>query len=83
MILSLGVEPSASGFQSPPFTVASRLFCPQRAKGKTPKVMVKQCSTVTNTQRGSQSYIEKREEWDRGDLEEKRERQKGRDKTSW
>ena len=62
MILSLGVEPSASGFQSPPLTVASRLFCPQRAKGKTPKVMVKQRSTVTNTQRGSQGYMEKREE---------------------
>ena len=36
-------------------------------------------STVWNTQRGSQSYTEKKEEGDRGDQKEKRGSQKGRD----
>jgi len=44
-------------------------------------------SIVWNTQRGSQSYTEKRreekrEEGDRGDQEEKRGRQKERDRSS-
>jgi len=42
-------------------------------------------STVWNTQRGSQSYIKKRRgkrEIDRGDQEEKRGSQKGRDQSS-
>ena len=34
---------------------------------------MKRFSTVGDTQRGSQSYVEKREEGDRGDQEEKRE----------
>ena len=44
--------------------------------------MVKQFSTVKDTQRGSQSYMEKREEGDRGDQEEKRGNQKGREQSS-
>jgi len=39
-------------------------------------------STVWNTQRGSQNSIEKREEGDRGDQEEKRGSQKERDRSS-
>ena len=43
---------------------------------------MKRFSTVRDTQRGSQSYMEKREEGDRGDQEEKRGNQKGREKAS-
>ena len=43
---------------------------------------MKRFSTVRDTQRGSQSYMEKREEGDRGDQEEKRENQKGREQSS-
>ena len=39
---------------------------------------MKQFSTARNTQRDSQSYIEKWEEVDRGDLGEKKESQKGK-----
>ena len=52
--------------------------------------MVKRFSTVRDTHRGSQNYMEKRrgrremkrEEGDRGDQEEKGGRQKGRDQSS-
>jgi len=37
---------------------------------------------VKDTQRGSQSYMEKREEGDRGDQEEKRGNQKRREQAS-
>ena len=43
--------------------------------------MVKQISTARDTQRSSQSYMEKREEGDRGEQEEKRGSQEGRDKS--
>ena len=39
---------------------------------------MKRFSTVEDTQRGSQSYMEKREVGERGDQEEKRGNQKGR-----
>ena len=39
---------------------------------------MKQFSKARDTQRGSQSYMEEREEGDRGDQEEKRGSQKGR-----
>ena len=58
MVRSDGDEPPASGFQSYPLTVASRLLSPQSEEGKTHRLMVKQLSTVRNTQRDSQSYIE-------------------------
>ena len=43
---------------------------------------MKSFSTVRDTQRGSQSYMEKREEGDRGDQEEKMGNQKGREQAS-
>ena len=44
--------------------------------------MVKQFSTVRDTQRGSQTYMEKREKGDRGDQEENRGNQKEREQSS-
>ena len=41
-------------------TVASRLLHPYSTDDKTSRVMVKQFSTSRDTQRGSQSYMEKR-----------------------
>ena len=41
-------------------TVASRFLHPYSTDGKTSRLMVKRFSTVRNTQRGSQSYTEKR-----------------------
>ena len=41
-------------------TLASRLLHPYSTDDKTSRLMVKRFSTVRNTQRGSQSYIEKR-----------------------
>ena len=40
--------------------VASRLLHPYSTDDKTSRFMVKQFSTVRDTQRGSQSYMEKR-----------------------
>ena len=59
-------------------TVASRLLHPYSTDDKTSRLMVKRFSTVEDTQRGSQSYMEKREVGDRGDQEEKRGNQKGK-----
>ena len=42
------------------FTVASRLLHPFSTDDRTSQLMVKPFSTVRDTQRGSQSYIEKR-----------------------
>ena len=63
-------------------TVASRLLHPYSTDNKTSRLMVKRFSTVGDTQRGSQSYMKKREEGDRGDQEEKRGNQKGREQSS-
>ena len=41
-------------------TVASRLLHPYSTADKTSRLMVKRFSTVGDTQRGSQSYLEKR-----------------------
>ena len=41
-------------------TVASRLLHPYSADDKTSRLIVKQYSTVRDTQRGSRSYMEKR-----------------------
>ena len=41
-------------------TVASRLLHPYSTDDKTTRLMVKRFSTVRDTQRGSQSYMEKR-----------------------
>ena len=63
-------------------TVASRFLHPYHTDDKTSKLMEKRFSTVRDTQRSSQSYMEKREEGDRGDQEEKRGNQKGREQSS-
>ena len=63
-------------------TVASKLLHPYSTDDKTSRLMVKRFSTVRDTYRGSQSYMEKSEEGDRGDQEEKRGNQKGREKSS-
>ena len=63
-------------------TVASRLLHPYSTDDKISRLMVKRFSTVRDTQRGSLSYMEKREEGDRGDQEEKRGNQKRRDQSS-
>ena len=44
------------------FTVASRLLHPYSTDDKTSRLMVKRFSTVRDTQRDSQSYMEKRRE---------------------
>ena len=51
MVQSLAVEPSASGFQYRPLTVASRLLSPHITEEKIPRLVVKQLSTSRNTQR--------------------------------
>ena len=51
-----GVKPPASGFQS---YFEIRLLRPYSTDSKTYRLMVKRFSTVRDTQRGSQSYMEK------------------------
>ena len=65
-------------------TVASRLLHLYRIDDKTSRLMVKRFFTVRDTQRGSQSYMEKRrgQEGDRGHQEEKRGNQKKREPAS-
>ena len=64
------------------FTVASRLLLIYSTVDKTPKLKMKSFSTVRDTQRGSQSYMEKREEGVRVDLNEMRWNQKRREQAS-
>ena len=59
MFSSFGGKPPFLAF-SPSLTVASRLLHPYSTDDKTSRLMVKQFSTVRDTQRGSQSYMEKR-----------------------
>ena len=64
-------------------TVASRLLHPYSTDDKTSRLMVKRFSTMGDTQRGSELHgEEKREEGSRGDQEEKRRNQKGREQSS-
>ena len=56
---SFGFKSPAFGFQSY-FTVASRLLHPYSTNDKTSRLMMKNFSTVRDTWRGSQSYMEKR-----------------------
>ena len=59
MFSNFGVKPSASGFQFI-LTVASRHLHSYSTDDKTSRLMMKKFSTVRDTQRGSQSYVEKR-----------------------
>ena len=63
-------------------TVASNLLHPYSTDDKTSRLMVKRFCTVRDTQRGSQSYMVKSEEEDRGEQEEKRGIQKGKEQSS-
>ena len=54
-----GLKPSASGFQSYSYS-SPRLLHPYSTDDKTSMFMVNRFSTVRDTQRGSQSYMEKR-----------------------
>ena len=56
---NFGFKPPASGFQSYSYS-SLRLLHPYRTDDKTSKLMEKRFSTVRDTQRGSQSYMEKR-----------------------
>ena len=64
------------------FTVVSRLLLIYSTVDKTSKLKMKSFSTVRDTQRGSQSYMEKREEGVRGDPNEMRWNQKRREQPS-
>ena len=59
MFSSFGVKPPALAF-SLIVTVASNLLHPYSTDNKTSRLMMKQFSTVRDTQRSSQSYMEKR-----------------------
>ena len=72
MVQSLVMSLLPLGF-GPPLTVSSSLFHPYNTEDKTPRLMVKQFSTVRKTQRDSQSYIQKKEEGNRSDQEEEKE----------
>ena len=64
-------------------TITSRLLHPYITDDKTTRLTVRQFSTVRDTQRGSQSYMEKRRgRREIGDQEEKRGSHKGREQSS-
>ena len=64
------------------FTVATRLIHLYSTIDRTSRLKMKSFSTVRDTQRGSWSYMEKREEEDRGDQDETRGKQKKREQAS-
>ena len=70
--MDLGLLPLAFGLI---LTVASRLLHPYRTNDKTSRLMVKRLSTGRDTQKGSQSYMEKRR--GRKEIEETRGRRGG------
>ena len=59
MFSGFGLKPLASGF-SLILSVASRLLPPYSTDNKSSRLMVKGFSTVSDTQRGSQSYMKKK-----------------------
>ena len=64
------------------FTVATRLIHLYSTIDRISRLKMKSFSTVRDTQRGSWSYMEKREEEDRGDQDETRGKQKKREQAS-
>ena len=65
------------------FTVSSRLLHLYSTNDKTSRLKMKSFSTVRDTQRGTQLHgEEKRKEGARGDQEDKRGNQKGREPSS-
>ena len=81
MFSGFGLKLPASDFQSYS-TVASRLLHLYSTDDKPSRLKMKSFSTVRDTQRGSQSYMEKREEAVRGDPNEMRWNQKRREQAS-
>ena len=59
MFSGFGLKPPASGLRLI-FTVASRLLHLYSTDDKTSRLMMNRFSTERDTQRGSQSYMEKR-----------------------
>ena len=57
MFSGFGLKPPASGFQS--YSYSSLKTSPYSTDDKTSRLMVKRFSTVRDTQRGTQSYMEK------------------------
>ena len=64
------------------FTIVSTLLLYTAPLIKTSRLKMESFSTVRDTQRGSQSYMETREEGDRGVQEDKRGNQKEGDRSS-
>ena len=64
------------------FTVVSRLLLLYSTVDKTSRLKMKSFSTVRDTQIGSQSYMEKRDEGDKSDQDEVRRNQKRREHAS-
>ena len=79
MFSGFGLKPPASGFQFY-FTVASRLLHLYSTNDKTSRLKMKSFSTVRDTQRSTQSYMEKRRMREI-DQEEKRGNQKRREQA--
>ena len=81
---SFAFKPPASGLHSYSFpSIASQLFHPYHTDDKTSRLMEKRFSMVRETQTGSQSYMEKRRgRRERGDKEEERGNQNGREESS-
>ena len=71
MFSEFGLKPPASGFQSY-FDSSLKALHLYSSNDKTWRLKMKIFSTMRETQRGSQSYMEKREEGDRGDQDEMR-----------
>ena len=80
MFSGFELKPPASGF-SLILTVASRLLHLYSTDDKTSRLMVKSFCTVRDTQRGLQSYMEKKRERKEIEVEEKRGNQKERDRS--
>ena len=76
-----GHKPPAPGFQSYFYSSVNTSLL-YSTIDKTSRLKMKSFSTVRDTQRGSQSYMEKREEGVRGDPNEIRWNQKRREQVS-
>ena len=81
MFSGFELKPPASGFQS--YFYSGLKTSPLYSTiDKTSRLKMKSFSTVRDTQRGSQSYMEKRQEGVRGDPNEMRWNQKRREQPS-
>ena len=81
MFSGFGLKSPASGFQSY-FSSSLKTSPSIQHLDKTSRLKMKSFFTMRDTQRSSQSYMEKREEGDRGDQDEVRWNQKRREQAS-